>query len=121
MISFDVPRTKPKTARFVASVTMNDGRFVLVIIKPFIRPIRKPKDNPTNTPTSVGRCQYPERIAVVIPPAARVDPTDRSKSPAIIISATGSAITPSSQEIFSQLAVPPIAVKSDPPITAKKI
>ncbi len=52
---------------------------------------------------------------MVIELAGTIDPTERSRCPAIINSPTGSAMMPSSEATLSQLADPPADMKLAPP------
>ena len=57
---------------------------------------------------------------MVIELAGTIEPTERSRCPAIISSPTGSAMMPSSEATLSQLAAPPADRKLAPPKIEKK-
>ena len=59
-------------------------------------------------------------MAIVIELAGTIDPTERSRCPAIINNPTGSAMMPSSEATLSQLAEPPADMKFAPPKIEKK-
>ena len=105
---------RPSTQKFEARVTMNDGSPVLTTASPLTRPTSAPATSAIAMTGQIGRWKKVVPIATIIDAAPTVEPIDRSNSPAIIRSPTGSATMPSSAERFSQPAVPLIETKPEP-------
>ena len=81
---------------------------------PLMKPTASPRQRAARIPTMIGASKWPEMMATLIELAGTIDPTERSRWPAIISRPTGSAMMPSSEATLSQLAAPPADMKLAP-------
>jgi hypothetical protein len=70
----------------VASVAISALMPSRVTISPLISPAHAPTASPTSSPASAGQPHQPTTTPAHTPASASVEPTDRSKKPAIISS-----------------------------------
>ena len=98
----------PRSMKNVPSVTMKLGSFVLTTVKPLRKPIASPNSEQTTIAGQMFQCvvrgEDPEQKAASCRSSRR---TERSNSPPIISSATGTATIPSYAAVLSQLLQTP--------------
>src|SRR6266508_2152420 len=90
----------PRMISSVPSVMMNEGSLVVTTNSPFRAPMTKARTSARPTDGSSDHPKPPAsmgltRIMIAMPPKPRMDPIDRSNSPAIIRSAIATARIPS--------------------------
>ena len=94
-VSLSVPAAfTPCRTKNVASVTMKLGSFVLTTVIPLIRPITTPKSRTSAIAGQTFMFWNVVRYPSSSPELPIITPADRSNSPPIISSATGTATIP---------------------------
>src|SRR5919198_1622035 len=94
-VSLSVPAAlTPWRTKKVASVTMKLGSFVLMTVIPLIRPITRPNSSTSAIAGQMFMCACVARYPSSRPELPIMTPAERSNSPPIISSATGTATIP---------------------------
>src|SRR2546430_2671247 len=105
------PRLIPCRARKVPRVTMKLGSPVRITIQPLNAPTASANTSDTSSASHTFQPALTASSAVTSPVDAVITPADRSNSPPIMSSATGTAISPRVEASSNQLATPPMVRK----------
>ena len=106
----DSPIVAPLSANSMPSVTMNDGRPVVTTTQPLNSPIEGgEREGERRCPPTAASRTRSTVIAMIMPAAPTIEPTDRSNSPAIISSATGTPTMPICAATSRYVAAPVLA------------
>src|SRR5918999_1038002 len=89
------PMVRPRSAKSIPKVTMNEGSPVLITRYPLKNPTASATAKASSTAAASGQPYSVVVIAMIMPAAPTIEPTERSNSPAIISIATGTATMPS--------------------------
>jgi len=101
--TFSTPPTdRPRNTKYVASVTMKLGSPDRVTTSPLTAPIAAPKANVTATAAQAFQCSFPTSSAMMMAQNPVIPPVDRSNSPPIISSPTGTAMIPKNAACCAQ-------------------